>query len=328
MIAISPFMPYPARDGKYSLFFQIYLRKKLRRPIVYLIRKRALGDVLWIEPVIRQLAASNKKVIVFTKYNDLFRNYPLPNVVFRDRLSLFEKLLWKIETFLHTSFFVVSLELAYEKKPAMHMLNAYQEKARLPLTQEYPRLYLSDEERNRPTRPDGKLAVLHLESFTDKNYRKVYGIDWAAVAQHLIDSGYKVVQLGKRPAPIPSVEHIQTSIREMIVLLSKSSLFVGLDSGPSHIAAGLGIPSLVFFGAVNPRYRHFMGLFRGIIMQQPCEYAGCYHDAVNNIYGSTCKLVGDNGIPKCSVHTTAAVNQSITQLITRYVNSAKTEVKN
>ncbi len=39
---------------------------------MYLVRKRALGDVLWIEPVIRALAAKHKKVVVVTLFNDLF----------------------------------------------------------------------------------------------------------------------------------------------------------------------------------------------------------------------------------------------------------------
>jgi ADP-heptose:LPS heptosyltransferase len=224
----------------------------LKKPFIYLIRKRALGDVLWIEPVIRQLAARYKKVIVHTKHNELFLNYPLPNVVFKEKLGLFEKIWWKLESLLNTSIFSISLDMAYEKRPKMHFLNAYQQRAGLPLTREYPQLHLSAAELQKDLVPAGTpYAVLHIESFSNKNYRKVYGVDWNNVVQHLIEKGYTVVQLGKDPAPLKGVQHVRTSIREMMVVIKKSSLFIGIDSGPSHLAASLGTPSLLFFGAIR-----------------------------------------------------------------------------
>lgn len=290
----------------------------MKRPFVYLVRKRALGDVLWIEPVIRALAARNKKVIVYTTVNELFANYPLSNVVFRNKLNIFEKACRAIEFFCKTAFFFIDLDNAYEEKPKEHFLHAYEEKAGLPLTREYPSLYLNIEEEKRPSLPEGKYAVLHLESMTAKNYRKVYGVDWEKVAGHIRQKGLTLYQVGNNPPPIPGVTHIKTSIREMIRLIRHSSFFIGLDSGPSHIAASLGIPSLIFFGAVKPELRHFPELFKGHFLQQYCEFAGCYHDITNSRYGPDCKLVGNEGIPKCSLHTSGYVTEHIDRLITEY----------
>jgi len=36
-------------------------------------------------------------------------------------------------------------------------------------------------------------------------------------------------------------------------LIAGSSLFIGNDSGPAHIAAAYGIPVVVFFGPSDPR---------------------------------------------------------------------------
>lgn len=290
----------------------------MKKPFIYLIRKRALGDVLWIEPVIRQLAARYKKVIVHTKSNVLFENYPLPNVVFKEELNFAEKLLWKLESFFKTSRFCISLEMAYEKRPNMHFLNAYQQQAGLPFTREYPQLHLSKEELQQNLVPAEKYAVLHIESFSNKNYRKVYGVDWNNVAQYLIGKGFTVVQLGKAPAPIEDVQHIPTTIREMMVVIKKSSLFIGIDSGPSHLAASLGTPALLFFGAVNPNNRHFPELLKGHILQQACEFAGCYHEAAN-MEEVDCKLVGNKGIPKCSLHSTEYVRDQIDSVIKEYL---------
>jgi len=35
-------------------------------------------------------------------------------------------------------------------------------------------------------------------------------------------------------------------------LLSKAAVFIGNDSGPAHIAAAFGVPSVVLFGPSNP----------------------------------------------------------------------------
>ena len=291
--------------------------KILRKPFVYVVRKRALGDVLWIEPLIRQLAARNKKVIVYTKYPELFLHYPLPHIEFKSSLSLFEKIIWKLERFFHRSFFFIDLETAYEGQPKMHFLHAYQQSAKLPVTTEYPRLYLDEKERAFGSPVPGKYVVLHLESMTDRNYRKVYGVNWEAIAASLKLKGFTVLLIGKEPAPVAGAIPVKTSIREMMGLIGNASFFLGIDSGPSHIAAALGIPSLVFFGAVNPDFRHFMELFKGRILQQYCEFAGCYHERVGAMEPS-CRLVGDEGVPKCSLHTTEYVLNNINLLLKDY----------
>jgi ADP-heptose:LPS heptosyltransferase len=297
-------------------FFHIFA-KNLKKPFVYLVRKRALGDVLWIEPVIRQLAIRNKKVIVYTKYPELFLNYPFPNVSFKARLSLLEKALWGVERALGISFFFIDLEGAYEKKPSIHFLTAYQQQAKLPVVHEYPRLYLDEQELAWHPPLKGKYVVLHLESMTDFNSRKVFGVNWELVAEDLDHRGYSIVQVGKQPVPIPGAVHIRTSVRQMMSLIRRAAFFIGIDSGPSHIAAALGVPSLIFFGSVNPAYRHFMDLFKGRILQQYCEYAGCYHDTGRPGWPA-CKLVGSEGLPKCAVHTTEYVLNNIDLLIKDY----------
>lgn len=287
----------------------------MKRPFVYLVRKRALGDVLWTEPVVRQLAARSGMVIVYTKYPELFLHYPLANVRFTNHLRFWEKALWAIEKTLHLTRFFIDLDHAYEDNPKMHFLSAYQHAARLPVTHEYPRLWLNDEEKRfRPASIAGRYIVLHLESMTDRNYRKVYGVDWAQVSSKLTSRSYSVVLIGKDPLPVPGATIIKTSIREMISLIANADLFVGIDSGPSHLAAALGTPALIFFGAINPDYRHFRDLLNGRIMQQPCEYAGWYHEA-NEKTGWSCRLVGDEGIPKCALFTTENVINNIDLLL-------------
>jgi len=268
-----------------------------------------MGDVLWIEPLIRQLANSYSKVIVHTLYNELFENYPLSNVVFRKKLNVFEK----IAARLRLPFFI-TLDQAYEKEPHMHLLHAYQKAARLPLTNEYPHIYLTEAEKKNYA-GERPYVVLNLFPESYRNFRKVYGVDWEEVVAFLQAQSYKVIYIGQRSSTIPGVIYYDTSIREMLSLIYNAKLFIGIDSGPSHIAASLSVPSLLFFGSVNPVYRHFASLFKGQIMQKPCEFAGCYHEAKEGAYGTTCRLVGDSGIPKCTLHSTENVTASIQSLL-------------
>ena len=43
-----------------------------------------------------------------------------------------------------------------------------------------------------------------------------------------------------------------TNLRELCALISRSDFFFGGDTGPTHIAAAMGIPTLSFFGASDP----------------------------------------------------------------------------
>ncbi|MGD0425939.1 MAG: glycosyltransferase family 9 protein [Candidatus Acidiferrales bacterium] len=48
----------------------------------------------------------------------------------------------------------------------------------------------------------------------------------------------------------------QLDVRELIALIASSSIFVGNDSGPAHLAAALQRPSVVIFGVTDPVQWH------------------------------------------------------------------------
>jgi hypothetical protein len=153
---------------------------------------------------------------------------------------------------------------------------------------------------------------------SDRNYRKVYGVDWEVIVEHINAQGYEVIQVGKSPLPVKGTNVVSTSLREMMSIITSCSFFIGIDSGPSHIASSLNIPSLVFFGAVNPDRRHFRKIFKGFFLQQFCEFAGCYHNSVSAA-GPDCRLVGSEGVPKCALHSSSYVTMHIDLLINQYL---------
>ena len=281
--------------------------------IKYIVRKRQLGDVLWIEPVIDEIALKYKKVIVHTKYNEIFNNYKHKNVIFKKELNIFEKILHALENLLNTSILFISLENTYEKDSKKHILNAYQKKSKLEISEKYPKIYFSEEERMKNIVHFDNYVVIHLESFSSRNYRKVYGIEWDKITSYLTEKGFKIILIGKNKYEFENTIYIKTNLREAMLLINKAKFFIGIDSFPSHVAASLGIPALIFFGAIDPAYRHFKSIFKGEFLQQKCEFNGCYHtDKKNEV---TCRIVGNDGIPKCSLHDNNYILKNIEKLI-------------
>jgi ADP-heptose:LPS heptosyltransferase len=274
-----------------------------------------MGDALWIEPIIRKMAVK-KSFIVYTKFPELFENFPFSNVCFKRDLNIRSRIIIQFEKLLGIRLFTINLDNAYEKRPDMHFLHAYQIEAGLSLTDEYPRLYLTDAEK-KASPINGKFIVLHLESLAKKSFRKLVGVDWNEIVHFLNKQGYQVVQIGLCPEMVNSTINLKTSLREMISLCYHASYFIGIDSGPSHIAASLGTPSLIFFGAINPLNRHFPHLFKGILSKKPCEYDNDQATALKESCVA-CNLSSDPQIAVCSLYSTEDILLKIRELMNDY----------
>lgn len=276
-----------------------------------------MGDVLWTEPIVKELATRNKKIVLFTQFPDLFRNYPLQNVRIRKIPSDLYRTILKILNFFSGKKIYHKLDGIYEAMPKMHMLHAYQRYFSLPQKNEYPTLYLTGDEKKPIDGLPKNYVVIHLDANMTLNYRKVYGVDWNEIVMHLRSKGFSVIVTGHQVEPLNDAIMYNGSLRQLIQLIYNCRFFIGMDSGPSHIAASLQKPSLIFFGSVNPVYRQFPEIFKGFFLQQPCEYAGCYHEVISG-EGQPCKLVGNTGIPKCSLHTNEYVENYIDLLLEKF----------
>jgi heptosyltransferase III len=99
----------------------------------------------------------------------------------------------------------------------------------------------------------GRYAVIHpFASAPDKQWRSER---FCEVARYLELWNIQPVFLaGPRDDAAAFRAHrvIQGSLGETKALLSKAAVFVGNDSGPAHMAAAFGTPSVVLFGASNP----------------------------------------------------------------------------
>lgn len=106
-----------------------------------------------------------------------------------------------------------------------------------------------------PTPVEGAYAVLHPFAATREKAWPAEG--FLAVAEHLRDKAglepWFLVGPGDDPTAFPGFGSVRNApLAEVKGLLAGAQLFIGNDSGPAHIAAAFGVPSVVIFGPSDP----------------------------------------------------------------------------
>ena len=67
----------------------------------------------------------------------------------------------------------------------------------------------------------------------------------------------------------------KTTIGQLFCLIKKMDVFVGLDSAPLHIAAGLNVPVVALFGPTDP-LRHFPPTEKFVLLKKETDCSPCY----------------------------------------------------
>jgi len=235
---------------------------------IILKRTGAMGDVIMMEPVIDYFYKKGYQVVLDTQaqYMGLFRRYP-------HKIKFISELNPKIVAN------TIDLDMSYENNPKQLALRSYYDTCGITGGEiRNSRLYF-----NLP--PEQALfqnyVVIHCDD-TGIPHRNVNGVNWEIVVDFLNAEGYNVIQIGKNThEAIKGAIQFNTPTEQMLLLLLKGAeLFIGADSGCAQIAVALGIPSVIFFGSVNPEYRY--ANFDNIeVIQNGCNRAGCYHEAVS-----------------------------------------------
>ncbi len=117
--------------------------------------------------------------------------------------------------------------------------------------QDVPRARLYAQESEPP--PQTRYAVLH--PFASTSQKRWPAERFCEVARYLELWNITPVFLASADdniAPFAAHTIFRGSLSKVKTLLSKASLFVGNDSGPAHMAAAFGVPSVVLFGPSNP----------------------------------------------------------------------------
>ena len=113
--------------------------------------------------------------------------------------------------------------------------------------------------------PNGQVPLVAISTGSSERWlSKRWGTErFAELAGRLLEAGYGVILVGtalerddaeaicgRFPGRITSYVD-RTSLTELKYVLSKAALFVGNDSGPAHIAAAVGTPTVSIFGSTS-----------------------------------------------------------------------------
>jgi ADP-heptose:LPS heptosyltransferase len=116
---------------------------------------------------------------------------------------------------------------------------------------EIPRARLAAAGQPPPARP---YAVLHAVATAPEKTWRADG--FLQVARHIEESGLEAVFIGSAGDDLQAFARYRTvqgaPLGQVKTLLAGASLFVGNDSGPAHMAAAFGLPSVVIFGTSDP----------------------------------------------------------------------------
>lgn len=258
-----------------------------RRSVAVLLLEH-LGDVVACEPVARHLKARDPSVFlawgVKRAYRELIDSNPhidltLPLHCLSERLLIARSDLFDQVHDLHFPGRHCTLcraPLLRERDTPLGLDNYFEHggilasfslAAGLPPLEEAPRLFIPP---RAAARVDGLglpgrfVAVCATSNSPGKDWPRG---KWLALLAGLHrDLGLTAVEIGLEPvirggAGLRSDLCGKLSILESAEVIRRSTLFVGLDSGPAHLANAVGVPGVVLIGAFLgfPRYQPFSG---------------------------------------------------------------------
>lgn len=132
------------------------------------------------------------------------------------------------------------------------------------------------------------LAIIHPGSGGFSTGRRWAAENFAVVADALIERGLAVALVG---TPSDGTDYVRaamandaidmtgkTTLHQLAALLRRAALFIGGDSGVSHIAAAAGVPMVTVFGPTNAAAWGAHGAKRVVLRAEipcaPCAYVG------------------------------------------------------
>ena len=153
-----------------------------------------------------------------------------------------------------------------------------------PRSELLPVIHLAGEEKNSAMHRvapmiagSGKTVALHpYSTHLNKAWKPEY---WSSLAETLVAAGHNVLIMGRgdsMASVMPSGVHDltnATSLRETCALLGQCDMLVTGDSGPMHLAGGVGTPVIALFGPTHAVWGFYPEGPDDIILEadEPCR---------------------------------------------------------
>ncbi len=270
------------RAYRARLYFKA-LSRRLGKPLVAVIRTEHFGDIVAAEPLSREIRQRHPgaHIVWFVKpvFAELLTTNPNVDETFSEFCVTQRRLLLEsgVFTAVHDMQFwsnnnrCMVCEVFVDNPVALakgidvynylefgNLLEVYAQLAELPLpADDQPRLYLQDRHRHKVDALElpENFIVIHCQS----NYAPK---DWPAERWNILVDvltekyGYDVVEIGLKSnltVTNPRYRSLcgQLSILETAEVIGRAGYFIGLDSGPAHLANATGVFGFILMGALN-----------------------------------------------------------------------------
>jgi len=231
------------------------------RPNILINRQSSGGDVLMTTPIVRKLYQDHNgdcdiDFFVIQQCKEYIENNPYIRKVYTGLPSQEDKKRYTR---------VIDLDLVYERSPLIHAVDAYA--LEVFGHADFDRsldLYSTNEDKIRVdqlTSTIGNFVVLHQRRYPWPS-RNIPEKFWRGVVKKLLDkTDLYIVQIGgpSEPAFNGHDRLIDArgsfSIPQLKEVIAQSKLYMGVDSGPAHVASTTETDMLVLYTSVKEEYR-------------------------------------------------------------------------
>lgn len=314
-------------EETYKKRWNRYIRNRNFEEIWSIKRSGANGDVLFLTPILREIKKQNAEahIVVNTNCPEVLEGNP--DVVAVDRPFNYE---------IYPAFHRIDLDGAYESRPDMHIIEAYQEVSGVSTDDWRLRLNPGEEARKwaKERIVERPYAVLHPHIGQPWLGRNPPEILFNQVSHYLAKRGWLVVLVGTQMGGDYVNHHIdlrgKTTLRQVAALIERSSLFFGVDSALMNFAQASLVATVGVFGCMNHKNILLPFPFVKALTARPMEVGclGCHTVYAERPKGSPGRCIrekahGDVCMSKIKVEDAVSAIEHVLAMKNPYSETAK-----
>jgi len=266
------------RETPLSAYAQLEKKAEIVRskPWIILQRQYGMGDAFYLEPIARKLNDLGYAVFISTDFGFVFEHASYLVEVFPFNA---------VPQWILDRAFLINFMNAYEKRPFMHILDAY-----IRQLQELMPDFSLDESMRIPVY-DKNLIRDHDKANIKKICINFEASEWKSrmyprektkkIVQTLADRGYEIYEIGCNEDYYLGIGKncYGMSFPETMKLMSGMDLYLGLDNGLMHFAQSIHLPIFILFGCTCPLYRVIDWQNARVMWKSASKLvcAGCHH---------------------------------------------------
>ena len=194
------------------------------RDLCIIKRSEALGDIVLLDPTIRQLAKQYRVwFLTIPRYNQVLESHPSVEKIINE---LPENISYKL----------FDMDNSYENFLSYPIHEGYLVSLGLPLDDTRYNIYLREEEK---MKLEGRWVAVDIGN---RNGGRQYYHGWEKVFKTLRSMGLKIILIGYRMGEEFEIDwdYRGTSIRQLFATIEAAEFFIGAESAPLHVAKSLG----------------------------------------------------------------------------------------